>query len=524
MQQETRISRNVVQARNPQLFPVTFSAVRRKFNVKLCRRGAALIVLGGFLSLCAFSQNVSLEVQPTSIPASTSPFTAEARIILKNAGEEVLRGVSLVQFSNDGIKAELGKPTATVAAPKHTIVWPVKISGPGQAHFPGSIIFDAEYVTSSGIQHVYTPLSLQTDGVQKPAEASLEGNLDAISAQRPGAIYLLVTNNMDAPANVSITSQVPQSAIIVSPVSSFDVPPHSTAATRISVLAASRVQPGVYPVVIEAKAKWNWAGRTEERQFVLSKPATLGVFFESDLLKVLSVPSFLVLPGCLMVFAFQFLLSFNLLGLKDHSKLPDLTVTSPGFWLLAVTLSAVFAYVYYRWTGINCLLSYGVDDLRNVWVSSILIGFGIYLAIALFTRKWRSDHIPRSKDQPIDILHKLANNHLGILRPKVTYTLNSKELSGFLIEEIEDGQTLVWVAPGITTDWQDTPDAANLKTVFDTAINGDREAAPAALVDVLKRAGKLATADWNTDGVVPNPYHVKVEAITKYDAAEIIVT
>ena len=161
----------------------------------ICWRVAALSSLGGLLSLFGFSQNVNLEVQPSSLPASSSTFTAEARVILKNHSAEALRCVSLTQFSNDGMKAEVGKPTATVAAPKHAIVWPVKVSGPGQAHFPGSIIFDAKYVTSSGVEHVYVPLSLQTDGAQKVAEASLEGNLEAISVQRPGSMYLLLTNN-----------------------------------------------------------------------------------------------------------------------------------------------------------------------------------------------------------------------------------------------------------------------------------------------------------------------------------------
>jgi hypothetical protein len=378
----------------------------------ICWRVAALSSLGGLLSLFGFSQNVNLEVQPSSLPASSSTFTAEARVILKNHSAEALRCVSLTQFSNDGMKAEVGKPTATVAAPKHAIVWPVKVSGPGQAHFPGSIIFDAKYVTSSGVEHVYVPLSLQTDGAQKVAEASLEGNLEAISVQRPGSMYLLLTNNMDVPAEVNVSSQVPLPAIIVPSVSPFNVLPHSSSATKIDVLAASRVTPGAYPIVIDSNVKWVWAGRTEERHFVLSKSATLGVFFESELLKALSVPSFLVLPGCLMVFAFLFLLSFNLLSLRDHSKLPDMAVTSPGFWILAVSFSGLFAYFYHWVTGINYLLSYGVDDLRNVWVSSIPIGFVVYLAVALFTLRWRRAHVPSSSDKPAKFSRSWSMNPL----------------------------------------------------------------------------------------------------------------
>jgi hypothetical protein len=228
-------------------------------------------------------------------------------------------------------------------------------------------------------------------------------------------MYLLLTNNMDVPAEVNVSSQVPLPAIIVPSVSPFNVLPHSSSATKIDVLAASRVTPGAYPIVIDSNVKWVWAGRTEERHFVLSKSATLGVFFESELLKALSVPSFLVLPGCLMVFAFLFLLSFNLLSLRDHSKLPDMAVTSPGFWILAVSFSGLFAYFYHWVTGINYLLSYGVDDLRNVWVSSIPIGFVVYLAVALFTLRWRRAHVPSSSDKPGEILKKLVDESIAQL-------------------------------------------------------------------------------------------------------------
>ncbi|HXW16412.1 MAG TPA: hypothetical protein VEN79_18025 [Terriglobia bacterium] len=487
----------------------------------LCWRVAALELFCGLLCQAGIAQNATLEIQPSSISASSSNFTAQARIILKNPGPETLQRLSVSQFSNDGVKAEVGKPCAAVAGPKHEIVWPVKISGGGNVRLPGSIIFEATYVGSYGIQHLYAPFLVQTDGAQKLVEASLEGSLESVSQQRPAAMYLLVTNNMDVPLEVDVSSQAPLPAIVIPPISPFPVFPYSTAARKIDIKADSRVTPGTYPIVIEAKATWNWAGRTEERSFVLSKSATLGVFFESELLKALSVPSFLVLPGCLMVFAFQLLLSFNLLRLNDNSKLPDIAITSPGFWILSVSMSGLFAYVYYWCTGVNYLLSYGVADLINVWVSSIPIGFGVYLAVALLTLRHRRAHIPSSSDKPAEILKKLANNHYGILLPKVNYTLSNVALSGFLIEKIEDGQTLVWVAPHITPTWQATAPAPALQVEFGKVINGNRD--PAQLAEILKRAGSLVTAEWDSEGVVPNPYHVKVEAITQYLPADLIV-
>ena len=483
-----------------------------------CLRMAALAWVCGVLSLPGFGSEVSLELQPASIVMSSSNFTAETRVILRNSGKETLRNVTLSQFSNDGIKAELGQPSASQAGPKHEIMWPVKISGPGNAHVPGSVTFEATYVSALGIQHVYAPLTLQAEGAQKPVEASIEGNLDGVSQQRPGSSYLLVTNNLDVPVEVSVDHKVSQTNITVSPISAFQVQARSTVSTAIKVCTKSRVTPGVYPFLLEVTANWDWAGRKEQRHFALSKPVTIGVFFESELLKALGVPSFLVLPGCLMVFAFQFLLSFNLLHLKDYSKIPDLGLTSPGFWILAISFSGIFAYSYYILTGVNYLLSYGVDDLRNVWAISIPIGFLIYWAVARFTQVWRNDHIPNSSDSPIAILRKLGNNGLGISLPHVTHHLGTQDLGGFVIERIEDGKTMLWIAPHMMVTWKA---AVAQRSEFEGELNGDRH--PAELARILEGAGDQVTVEWEANGVVPNPYHAKVEAITQYQAADVII-
>src|SRR6202043_1762833 len=115
---------------------------------------------------------------------------------------------------------------------------------------------------------------------------------------------------------------------------------------------------------------------------------------------------------------------------KNESKLPELTIVSPGFWILAVTFSGLFAPVYYWLTRVNYLLSYGVDDLRNVWLASIVIGAVVYLAIAGGTLERRRERVPDSADEPVTVLKKLAKNHLGILLPEMKYKINTLELKG----------------------------------------------------------------------------------------------
>ena len=427
----------------------------RPLRLVIAALGALLVMV----PRSAFAQEVSLEVKPDSITAYSAEFTADARVVLKNPGTQTLRRLSLSGFSNDGISAEVGKANTAITLPKEEITWPVKVVVPRNAHLPGSIIFDASYVTSSGARHVYKTLSVQSDGAQKLVEVSIEGNLETVSQYRPSSIYLQVTNNTDVPVSVTIASQVTSAAIEVPPVSPFQVAPHSSTACKVEVKVKSRVTPGVHPILFDVSASWEWAGHKQERHFSLTKSAAVGVFFESEVLKALGIPSFLVLPGCLMIFTMQLLLNFGVLGLKDESKLPDLGVTSPGFWILSISFSGIFAWFYFYVTQVNYLVSYGVDDLRNVWLASIAIGVVLYLAIASVVRWRRRDLVPSNDDNALTILRKLGRNGLSVLRPRVKYKLGNLEQTGFVIETIEDGQNLVWIAPHITVDWKASPDA-----------------------------------------------------------------
>jgi hypothetical protein len=100
------------------------------------------------------------------------------------------------------------------------------------------------------------------------------------------------------------------------------------------------------------------------------------VFYESDLLKLLGVPSFLLLPGCLFLFSMQILLAIGILGLKNdsNSKLSQRAVNSPGFWIIAISFSAVFTWADSILMKDNNLLRHGAPDLRNVWPASIGVG------------------------------------------------------------------------------------------------------------------------------------------------------
>jgi hypothetical protein len=458
---------------------------------------------------------VGLEIQPNSIPVSISYSEVQARVILKNPTSSAI--------TNDGFEVEIGAQPTTSLAASHSLVWPIKIRN--LKRIPGTVLLDAEYRDPKGsTQHVFATVSIasEPDGSSKAVEASIEGNFDAVSEQRPGAGFLLVTNNLTVPIQVSVQAQVPTNTFVTPVVSAFEVPRRSVVAKEIKLNAQKQLTPGTYPVVFELTAQWNTGASTEKRRLVVSKQANAGVFFESEVLKALGVPSLLVLPGCLVLFTMQLLLTLGVLGLKNDSKLPQLTVSSPGFWIIAISLSGVFAVLYTFTTGHNYIIRYGPEDLRNVWLASIVVGLVIYLLIAGLTSKHRREYIPTANDSPTTILKKLSKNRLSILRPKVQFKLNGVDLDGYVIEQLDDEQTKVWVIPPIGAEWDSTQDALNAQQKFQKGVDGrsDPETLARQLEDAMQK--NQVSVRWGAQKAIPNPFHLKVEAITSYGQPDVV--
>ena len=500
-------------------------SVRRSNIVVIVLLGTIAL---GFLSRATWAQGVTLEVQPSSIAVSPSYSEVQARVVLKNTGAVAVSHLHLSPLSNDGLATEIAAPSSDSAQKGQAVVWPVKVVSLGRARIPGSVLFDASYKPPNTklAQHVFALLSVtsQTDAQQKPIEASLEGNLDAVSQQRPATAYLLVTNNLDVPVHVQINPLISEETLAPPPIAPRDIPARSATPIKVEVKPGIRVTPGTYPLLLEVIAEWAWAGHSEQRRVVVSKPVTVGIFFESEVLKALGIPSFLVLPGCLVLFTMQLLLTLGFLGVKNESRLPQLNLTTPGFWILAITFSGLFAVVYNLATGANYLVRYGLGDLRNVWLSSIVIGAILYSVLALVTQKRRRERVPTVNDEPIDVLRKLSRNGLQIVLPKVKFKLVNLDLSGFVIEKIEDGQTLVWVAPSIAiTRVSASEDALATQQELVTAVDSRRKASELAETLEEAKTKNYATVRWDSRGAMPNPFHLKVEAITEYQQPEVFV-
>jgi hypothetical protein len=473
---------------------------------------------------------VTLDVQPPSIDVSPWYQRIQVRLILRNDGQAEVIRPRLAAFTNDSFEVHIGPASAARARPLEAVVWTAWLESLDRARVPGTVQFEASYATSGrpGTQQARASLAVkaQAASADKPVEISVQGSFDAITETHSGIGYLVVKNNLDVPVTVCrVAILLPEPKSFKEPklVAPFDVPPRSTETRKIELEAASQVSSGKHVVLFEVAAEWDESGHHQTRTVTVDKEVSVGVFFESELLKAVGVPSFLLLPGCLFLFTMQLLLTLGVLGVNRHSKVPDLPVSSPGFWVIAVTLSGVFAWIYRLTTHTDYLVRYGARDLLNVWLLSVGTGALAYVVIGLSTLRRRRQRVPDAADPPIVTLEKMARRGLDVLRSKVRFKMNNMDLAAFMIEHVEDGQAMVWVAPGIVTTFSDNDRARALQQQLTQLL--DRRSALSEIVETIRTAhdGKYATVDWDRGNSVPNPYHLKVEAIMQSDASEVIV-
>lgn len=474
----------------------------------------------------AAQSDATVDVRPDTIAVAPWDRAVEAKVILFNTGEATISGATVSMFSNDGIAAAVDPTPGPAIGPRDSFAWHVAIDL-GNARVPGSLELDIAYRVGNAARarHVYRAIKIAAaDGAvtDKPVEARLSGSFDTVNETRPGRGYLIIDNNLDVPVTIAgIRIDTPDPASFddtpdfdvstnQSPAfTPFDVPPRSSRSQFVGLGAARSVTSGKHHVVFAIDAEWTRHGRRQSRTILVGQDVTLGVFFESELLKALGVPSFLVLPGCMFLFAIQLLLKFEVGGTNRPAKFNDLAPTSSSFWIIAITWSGIFAVLYFFVTGTDYLSRYGARDLRNVWLSSIALGMVFYWILVLRNQS-RNRNRPGDKDSPATTLIKMGNRGLPMRIDKADFTLNNAALSAFIIDE-PDPDT-IWVAPAIQLTWNG--DAATLpekQKIVDLANAGTA----AELARAVAAQPAMVALEWNAAGSVHGPTPIPRKDVTR---------
>ncbi len=359
--------------------------------------------------------------------------------------------------------------------------------------------------------------------LDKIAEVRIEGTIDVLEETRPGVLFVVVRNVANFPITISsITDITPDTGTVSKFI--FMKPPDlgggSTLAPQnslifpIDIAVGQEVRPGEYVVLLEVGITYQKWGRPVSGNLVARQALKVGVLGESDILKLVGVPSFLLLPGFLMV------ASFLMLWARVRPRKPiKLELKSTEFWVIAITLSLLTAPLYPKITGLftrsrDYLIAYGLRDVFYVWMGSIISASLAWVLVTegIELRAWirwmqRRRRVPSEDDEPVDILRKLAYHKMGFALKQVDTQIGEESKRYFLIAPETQGQTELWIAPAINMTWTDQANP-NYRQRFTDALNQVEDAA--ALVRCIEEGRQenreMIVLDWESGG-----HPIKVE-------------
>ena len=378
--------------------------------------------------------------------------------------------------------------------------------------------------TALTVKVTYKPFSLA-----ESVAVTLQKGFATLEPAKPGPAILSVTNSGQAAVTIDAVDLAAPEFITIKPETAgalpVTVPAHGSTEVPLLLTPVERIPLGETPLLVRVKLTPAGAGN-QTAFLIVSDKVTAGIPGLSDITTVLQIPSFLFLPGLLLVLTWN--LAWRIVGRGTTFALP---ATDGAFYFAVLTGSLAIAYGYSRFLGVafDFLSRIAVADIAILWVWSIIIG------IVLFILVWFGDWLvaqsramkaseeerrkheewlranPQPNDGPLAILGKLAAAGLGLNREAFTLSRDGQHQPVFKLgfgEVAPDAAgDPAWVVPEITIDAAAEPTA---KQTIDRFIDaGDAN----GLVACLDEAGAGVALAWATGNIVSGPTIVDRSAL-----------
>jgi hypothetical protein len=480
---------------------------------------------------------ISIEVTPAFVELSPDK-QAEALIIARNTMTQTLHNIRLSWFANVPVSVTVAATPSTDLPPTGTAAWTLLVSSNSTDPVSGTVHLRVDYARlgesgdvpgmALGTLVVTSPKIETADQV---AQVRAESVLTSLMEYRPGAVYLIVTNLADVPIQVTqVLTAGPDFVRFKLPSPGVTLAPRETRTLVVDVEATGTVRPGKHLIVLETVVRWERGGRTYSGSIVTTRQLDIGVVGETEILTLLGVPSFLILPGFLMTMTLGWLWK-NVKPKQDFLK-----VKEAEFWFLSITLSLLTVYAYPAITRAlhvprDYLQGYGLIDIVWVWLGSIVTTAVAYAVVALLIvagksgyNIWMRRQTPVKGDTPISILDKLHRQKLTIRRPRASMTVDGKPVIVFLLQPPREGASEVWVSPSILVHTAQDNASSEDQVLF----NGIEEARISenaqALADLLRegKARGIVEVNWSSTDLPESPYCAKLGDL-KREPADILV-
>jgi hypothetical protein len=428
--------------------------VRRRWHLSGWARLAVITVTGlAAASLAtpaalADTAMISASVTPSEV-ALTRGARASGALLLTNSGTSRI-DVHLQASGNDpSVKLTVSRPTVALAPGSSVaVIYEVTRIGEGTGQ-DTTVRFllnwsqradDGPRVRRTAVE----VLKVKAAASLALIEAKIESNVTNINENRPGTAALVVSNPRDArvrleqlqlsaPDAIDVKLTCPGGGVLeakpgTSPTfagCSVSVPPRSQEMLPLRFSTTDTVTPGARTVLVKVTGA---DSESRSQSAVASTSFTIDIFAESDILKSIGVPVFLLLPGVVIVLAAWFLIQrLSPWRQVTGDKGPGTVVSAAtATALLGLAISLLLALVYPKLTAWffpgqerNYLKAYGFRDFYYVLAYSFIIAIAFWaLAFSgFYLGRWL--FLPWQNDVPLALLRKLGLR--GVLSRRTAY-------------------------------------------------------------------------------------------------------
>jgi hypothetical protein len=428
---------------------------------------------------------VQLELTPTAIQLAAAGST-QVIAVVRNSSTAAIGNVQIHWFSDLSLTVIPQGVASTTIQPNGVLTWPITIGQSVAGRTVGPLHFWVSYSTRDGKNSTgenggglpgvaIASLDVQerpSMAIDKQVTLKLESAVDQLDENRSALLFIVVTNGAAVPVTVSkIEPYSPDFIKFGAPDvgKGVTLAPESSQIFRVPVTVTDTAITGNQRVVLAVDLTWTDAGKSCNSTLSVAQTLPVSILGESDLLKLMGVPSFLFLPG------FLWLATFGALWKRvaPKTQLVEPTLTAAETALIAVSWSFVIVVAYPKLThGRSYLRGYGLRDVMTVWFFSILLAMLAWILLVggrkLLIRvrfliqqqkekqaaEVRAEYIrqitPNKNDSPFDMLVRMQLNGVD-LPPQLAEVIlgGVRAPRSFLVLPKPDANAKVWVAPPI---------------------------------------------------------------------------
>lgn len=485
----------------------------------------------------------SLDLSPASIAGRTVSDDEPVYFLVRlKAGSQALSDITLTAFSNDGVAAapEPDTPASVAALPANAEqTWKIKVAPAKRGVFsPGALNVQVAVSYREGTEKLqryqFQAIPITAPGVVTVtalADIDFKASVEPLSQQRPGKLFVTITNKSAEALDVTDIKVSTSSYIKATPdKTQLKLPYGSTEAVPVSIEVGDQIVPGKYPLVVVATLKTP-AGLPGS--VVKAQDVDIAVLGEADILSKIGAPSLLFLPGVLFLLTWQLLWSIG--KTDDARKAYSLTVTTGGFWVIAVALALVIARLYpwlagyaYPWIAPGAtakrrdyLEAYGFYDYALLFALSIAAAAVLYVVwlgvqkLQAMRRAWLvRRNTPAATDQPVDIIQKLARLGQTVALPRAHLAAGNANDIVYILDSWRNPPS-IWIIPPARLDDGPQADATSRNLADDIQVGRIVEAARLHKLLIIGIEAQWWTLQWQAVAGINAPRSVAASSWTE---------